>query len=153
VTAPSTAFLVVRNSLSTDSWDGAPPSLFDNFHYQPREEAEGGPVRVPEVLLFDRETANCVRRERDLAARGLLNPFWLGIPDELSSLSESEFRERTRELGLIPPIPYGTSFGDVTDWWLWWDAKSADWTTEQRAAVWDLLDKVRLYEVVEIELE
>jgi hypothetical protein len=153
MTAPRAAFLVVRASLSTV--EGNFPSLFDDVNYQPLEEADRGPLRVPEAVFFNRPAAERDRDRRNVAARELLNPFWLfhGELEWLTSAPETEFRDRLRILGLTPPLSYATNFGPSTDWWLWWDAESANWTAEQRSAVWDLLDKVRLFDVVEIELE
>ena len=154
MTAPRIAFLIVRASLNTRDWL-ALPSILDDEHYQPLDEADRGPVRVPEALFAERFDAERDRTARELTARELLNPFWLfdGELKFLTSLPDAEFRDRLRALGLTPPLPYAAHFGEMTDWWLWWDTESANWTAEQRTAIWDLLDKVRLFEVVEVELE
>ncbi|QJW97551.1 hypothetical protein [Frigoriglobus tundricola] len=148
-----TAFLITRASLTT--YDSRPPVVSEEVHYQPLEEGGEGPLCVPEVILRDREAANRERSRRERAVRELLNPFWFGwgTPDDLTSLSAEEFRTRVRGLALSPPPPEPDNDGDNANWTGWWDRESPHWTADQRAAVWDLLDKVRLYEVVEVELE
>jgi hypothetical protein len=148
-----TAFLVVRSSLTVSHWRGNPPSIMEDTHFQPLNPEDPGPVRVPESLLFDRTAAKRERVRRELAAREVLNPFWLGYLRDLSSQSEADVRERIRELGLPPPRPAHNPGGYDDDWSDWWDQESPNWTPEQRHAVWDMLNKVRLYDVVEVELE
>jgi hypothetical protein len=38
-------------------------------------------------------------------------------------------------------------------WWEWWHDNSRQWPAEQRERVWDRLDRVRFYDVVEVEAE
>jgi hypothetical protein len=121
------------------------------MHFQPLEKDDGGPVRVPEAVFLDRDAAERERARRELTAREVLNPFWLGGVSTVSSLSEDKFRARLPELGFSPLPPKPNSW-DATYLAAWWDEESANWTAEQRSAVWDLLDKVRLFEVVEVEL-
>lgn len=149
------AFLVVRVSLMSVNQCGSPELLADDS-YQPLRDEDRGPVWVPEAAFSTRAAAERERERRELAARELLNPFWLDPVDSLSSCTETGFRERLREFGLTPPEPVRGPpqlGGDMGDWAPWWDAESGAWSDELRAAVWELLDKVRLFEVVETELE
>jgi hypothetical protein len=43
--------------------------------------------------------------------------------------------------------------GAASDWAAWWEANAPAMSDDQRARVWQALDKVRFYEVVETELE
>jgi hypothetical protein len=110
---------------------------------------------VPEAIYFGPEAAERERARRERAVRELLNPFWFssGSSRGMTALSNETFRARVCELGLIPPPPVPTGYGDGANWVEWWEVESANWTAEQRNAVWDLLDKVQLFDVVEIELE
>lgn len=152
--APRAAFLVARASFTVDGWGGR-PAVMDDVHYQGLEETGNGPVRVPEALFFDRAVAEAERARRESSARELLNPFWLGPLRELSSRTESDVREQIRALGSVQPpgAPGPPNYRDAVEWAEWWDRESANWTAEQRIALWKLFDKVRLFEIVEIEAE
>ena len=149
MTAPRVAFLVVRSSLTVGQWS-ARPSIWEDNHYQGLEDADNGPVRVPEAVFFDCAAAERERTRRELLAREFLNPFWLGQLRELSSRDASDVHARLREL---ESFPMPLSHAEVDDWAKWWDRASANWTDEQRAAVWKLFNQVRLFEVIEVELE
>ncbi len=149
MTAPCVAFLVTRAGLTVGRWPGR-PAVWEEYHHQGLEDTDGGPLRVPEVVLFDRAAAERERERRELAVREMLNPFWFGPIRELSSRDATAVHARLRELGSFP-VPL--SYADVDDWVAWWDRESANWTAEQRTAVWDMLDKIRLFEVIEIEVE
>jgi hypothetical protein len=144
------AFLVVRSSLTVGR-DSERPYIWGDTHYQGIEVEDNGPVRVPEAVHFDRAATERECERRELAARELLNPFWLGPTVELSSRNADDIHADIGRMGLTPP-PAPNPF-DVGSWYEWWDHESANWTAEQRAAVWAMFDKVRLFEVVEIELE
>jgi hypothetical protein len=62
-----------------------------------------------------------------------------------SSLSQDEAIERVVALGLPPPTGSRSSI----DWEEWWDTTEMD--GRQSDAVWDMLDKIRFWEVIEIE--
>ncbi|MDY3563615.1 hypothetical protein R5W23_005231 [Gemmata sp. JC673] len=152
--AAQVAFLVVRGSLTPYGYGLL--SLSEDEHFQPLEADDRGRVWVPEVVFPTRAAAERERERRELAAHELLNPFWLGPVDYLSYCTEEGVRERVREFGITPPEPVrdpSRCDGDLSDWATWWDAESATWSDEQRADVWALLDKVRLFEVLEVELE
>jgi hypothetical protein len=144
------AFLVVRSSLSVGRFSER-PYIWSETHYQADEEEDNGPVRVPEAVYFDRAAAERERERRELAARELLNPFWLGTTAELSSRNATDVHADIGRLGLTPP-PAPNPF-DVGSWYEWWDHESANWTAEQRSALWAMFDKVQLFEVIEIEVE
>lgn len=150
------AYLVVRVGLNTDSWDArCQPVIYTEERYQPRTDADEGSVRVPVAILTDRNAAQRERSRREATARELLNPFWLlyGDLESLTSLPEADLHERIRALGIAPPVPIRGAFGERMDWAAWWDAESPNWTAARCSAVWDALDKVKLFEVIECELE
>lgn len=154
MTGTRTIFLVTRTSLSSMDSHRDRVYFHEDEHYQPLTPDQGGPVRVPEAAFLTRVEAERERDRRELAARELLNPFWLhwGELESLTSVPEEVFRGQLSDAGLRPPNPVPSQFGDATDWRAWWDVESPGWTDEQLATVWRLLDKVRLFEVVEVEL-
>jgi len=64
-----------------------------------------------------------------------------------STLPEAEAVKRVEALGLPPP---GPGYGDTLGWEEWWDQTDMD--SIQSEAVWDLLDKIRFWEVIEVEV-
>jgi hypothetical protein len=106
----------------------------------------GSPVQT----FLSRDKAEAYRREKECTARKrgeLTNPFWFqGLDwDDWSSLSQAAFDRRVSELGVEPlgrRPPYD-----------WWDKIEGDLTDEQRNVIWDLLDRVQLFEVVETTVE
>jgi hypothetical protein len=91
------------------------------------------------------------RYEMDWGGGSGLNPFQINGLDHWeawSSLPQAEAVERVEALGLPPPGP--GQWGDTLDWENWWD--QADMTPSQRDAVWDLLDRNRFWEVIEVEV-
>lgn len=75
-----------------------------------------------------------------------------GLAD-LTSMPEPIFLDWLREAGLEPPDarPHGRT--RERDWAGWWDQHSPRMTDLQRAKVWQALDRLRFYEIVETELE
>lgn len=72
----------------------------------------------------------------------------------LSSLEEDEVCERLRQLGLTPPegeIVYHDYL--VRNWAAWYDAVAGSLSEEHRSALWEMLDRVRCYAVVAVELD
>ncbi|MBY0460727.1 MAG: hypothetical protein K2V38_25695 [Gemmataceae bacterium] len=146
-----TAYLVVRTSLSSPS-ESERPTFWDDTHYQPLRDEDRGSVQVPEAVFLDRYAAERERGRRESAARELVNPFWFGDMVSVSSLLEADFRTKVGELGLTPPPVPATEYG-ADHLVAWWDSEWPNWTADQRADVWELLDKARLFDVVEVELE
>ena len=110
---------------------------------------------VPEAVFLNRAEAEQDRKRRELAPREFFNPFsfdWRNLT-ALTSTRLAVFRQKLAELGLTLPPPRPSYSEDNVEYREWWDRESANWTPEQRAGVWDVFDKVRLFEVVEIELE
>jgi len=116
------------------------------------EDDQGTPLRC----FRSREEAEACCQELEQQARRELSPFQfhMGELELLTTLSEKEFRQALGKLGLTPPT--GTAFRTEwrsIDWRVWWDAVAADLTDAQREGVFDLLDELRFYEVVQAELD
>src|SRR5947209_10900464 len=113
---------------------------------------EAGPLRT----FLSRKKAEAWWRRREEEARGDQSPFDYGALggdlDDYSTLSPGEFRDRLRAAGVSPP-----SFGEngrLRDGlWEWWEREVIDMTAAQRSAVWDALDRVRFYEIVETTID
>jgi hypothetical protein len=111
----------------------------------PGEAATAMPLR----LFDDRAAAEAYRDECERLARVGRCPFLLAGEGwdvwAATSLEPEQLDSRLWELNIMPPEE------DDTDWAGWWH--STPMTDEQREAVWGLLDCVRLYSVVELEME
>jgi hypothetical protein len=119
----------------------------DNWH----DVGDDEPVRA----FTDPELAEVYRRELEEPARQ-----WRGNPCRLAgglwhctSLSEAELLARLGELGVEPPPadagggPPPYDFGDHEWWDNLWESRPSVWHQ-----VWDLFDRARFYEVVEVDL-
>lgn len=107
-------------------------------------ERRTGFVRVASFDTADAAHAELWRRE--LAARGKINPFACGPPvHSQTTLPEPIFRDWLLDRGVTPPKPGATR----RQWETWWKAAQKKWSADTRLAVWDGLDRVRFYEVVE----
>jgi hypothetical protein len=124
----------------------------DEWYY--REDGDGTEnspnFHRPVKVFRSRENAEAFAHEKDVAAR----KGWGGNPfsfceslDQMTTLSTEEFWERVQALGVPRPSaqPGGYWFG--YDWW-----ERAKLKPEVANAIWDLFDRVRFFEVIEIEL-
>lgn len=107
---------------------------------------------TPYSAYKTREEAEAERLESEDIARDTmdLSPFEMnGLCNwsEWSSLPEEEAVARVEALGLPAPAQ---SHRKTRDWEEWWNAHQ-DLDYEQEEAVWNLLDKIRFYDVVEVE--
>ena len=111
-----------------------------------------GPSRVPLCLFSERSQADAWRAKLECAARINLCPFTLS-PDlqELTSLSEEQLQDRILDLGLMPAVEW-VEVGWL-DWVRWWEETVPSMTAAQVDAIWDLLDRLHLYQVVALELD
>jgi len=77
------------------------------------------------------------------------------VHDELSAMGLEPPDEGESDalsvMGLEPPVE--AESGKVRDWPSWWDQHAPRMTDQQRAKVWQALDRLRFYEIVETELE
>lgn len=104
-----------------------------------------GETRVASFDSFD--AAEAYRAGRELDVRGRLNPFRCGTAFyTLTTLPEVVFCDWVADAGLTPPERPAVGFAD---WVGWWETASGAWSDEQRARVWDGLNRVRFFEVIE----
>ena len=100
--------------------------------YASRERAEA------ELLHFEREKwqEEC--------------PFLFGYNiAAITHLTEDEFVRHVEHLGLTPP----TAVKRRRDWLDWWEGIEDEMTPEQREGICGVMTKVKLHEVVAVELE
>ncbi len=96
-----------------------------------------------------RAKAEAYQRQRELKARRGKNPFEWGTYFP-TSRTEKEFCQFvTKELGLpAPRFEHG-----CYQWMIWWSEHEDELTAEQLTKIWDAMDLVHFFEVVEIEVE
>ena len=77
---------------------------------------------------------------------------------QLSSMPEAVFDDWLQDVGLTPPAPtriepkHGKPF-TMRDWDAWYEANAAQMSDRQRMKVWEALDKLDFFEIIETELE
>jgi hypothetical protein len=109
-------------------------------------EVPGGtPVR----LFLDREKAESFRRTQEEARRRKVNPFeYCTALADCTSFPPKVLHDWLLDAGLTPPTP--KSQDDLTTWKVWWNKSKKTMTEQQRAKVWEALDRFRFFEVVEL---
>jgi hypothetical protein len=107
---------------------------------------------VPVAAFAGRNVAEAWMRERELEAARLFNPFWRVGPTSVPRFEScAATRDRLKEL--VGPVP-DESFGHrkQAGWRTWWDEHVPTWSDETLAAVWELFDRVRFYDVLELDV-
>jgi hypothetical protein len=108
-------------------------------------------VRLPGATLvaaFDSpDDAETYRWEREQAIRRRVNPFRCGTDlTDLTHLPAYAFKDYLLDDDVRPAK--GDSFAQVR-WDKWWDRNACLWNEDRRQRVWDVLDRVRFFEVSE----
>jgi hypothetical protein len=105
------------------------------------------PGTDPLATFPDRPTAESAAREREWAIRRRVNPFRCGgeYLHYQTSFDPARLHDWFLDLGLEPPKPTT----DSTAWAAVWDRALPQMTDAQRAAAWEVLDRVRFFRVVE----
>lgn len=90
-----------------------------------------------------REEAEAERQRRESEVRRQVNPFALrlGRLASLTSLDPPIFRDWLLDQGVQPPSD--------RDWSAWWSHEAKHWPKALLESVWDRLDRVRFFEIVE----
>jgi len=129
--------------------------------------SNGDPFRLDDgepghaVRLFaSRGGAEAAARALELDARRGKNPFHHQAAGGHGRLGPFTSDERAllavlRREGLAPPA-YSDDlprFVDEEPWAAWWDVEAPKWDEARRTRVWDALDRVRFFRVVEVRLE
>lgn len=122
----------------------------DNWHDLENDE----PIKA----FRDPELAELHRQELEEPEReNWRNPLRAAGPMEnATSLSEEQLTARLVELGIEPPpleTVDGSTYRDYFGNDEWWNRLWYTWRRQFVHQVWDLFDRVRFYEVVEIDLD
>jgi hypothetical protein len=100
-----------------------------------------GSVRV--ATFADAGAAEAQRQRLEAEARAVINPFRCGsFLAEQTSLDEGRLCDWLLDHGLTPPAP------EARDWVRWYESLPG-LDDYQRHSIWEALDRVRFYEVVE----
>ncbi|MBY0460729.1 MAG: hypothetical protein K2V38_25705 [Gemmataceae bacterium] len=135
-------FVVVRVGWAVDS-DGANHT---NIH-------SAGRQFVPVAAFADRAAAEIRKRELELEAARVFNPFGLvATLPRLSRLEPVKFQSRLGALVRDVPDESPGWFGPHLTWGAWWGENMPEWSDETLAAVWELFDQIRFYDVLEVEV-
>ena len=144
------------------AWDsGYSYPLCESQSAQGSYDDTTGPRHVPIATFPTEREAKADAHRRNAEARAGRSPFWFAEDwRELTDLSVDDAAARLARKGLPPPPP-SRHFEEFNDYpWLicrvwqeWWDRESVNWTAEQSADAWAVFDKLRFYDVVEVEME
>jgi hypothetical protein len=101
----------------------------------------------PVKLFTDKRSAEHFRAECEKKARQARNPFLHGEAlEDLTSMPPGVFHDWLADANIAaPPV---TPFDPVA-WYTWWQGE--DLTEEQREKVWQALDRVPFFTVVQVE--
>lgn len=98
-------------------------------------------------------TEHCQALERKHRAKA--NPFDYGNPyrglDEVSSLDADRFHDWLLDAGIDPPAQARAKSFTLEGWSKWWAKSKKSLSEYQQAKVWEALDKVRFYSVIELD--
>lgn len=138
----------------------------------PLEQSEPPGAGFPLKAFSGREAAAAYCRKLQRRGRKQVNPFAHGksFPalDDFTSTPTDQFIAWLEQQGVKPPegelarwraCQDGTSYPkqfdqDSFDAWLgWWSENAPLWDAKRLNRIWDRLDRVRLFEVVEVEAE
>lgn len=144
------AFVVVRRGWEEgygDDWS------FSEFRPEEQKRVLGRPL----VVCADKDAAGARAEELEREARQTLNPFLFVGPNEytlrsVTSLTAKQFTARLKKLFPESPPP-GKNEDEEYDWYGWWAGLADRLSEEQRAAVWELLDRLKFYGVMEAKME
>ena len=140
-------YLVQRLSWCTAGAEDLQRGIAEN-HIEP----EGVPI-----LAFTREAAASARAKQLTAeARRELNPFQFMYNDVESIMHGDEeallLALGKMDLPFVALKRYPTNYSrEIIDWPAWYDDIADDLTDAERDAIWNLLDRLELYRVVEVE--
>ena len=101
------------------------------------------PGEVTLVSFATSDAADADRWARERRAREWVNPFECGeAVHHWTSLDEPRLRDWLMDRGIDPPAPGADG---KTAWAKWWAKNHKRLGDEKRAAVWEVLDRVRFY--------
>jgi hypothetical protein len=104
---------------------------------------------TPVKLFTDREKAEAFRRKQEAAQRQKVNPFeYCAALADCTSFPPNVLHDWLLDAGLTPPTTDPKD--ELKSWKAWWKQSRKTLTAQQRAKVWEALDKFRFFEVVEL---
>jgi hypothetical protein len=113
--------------------------------YGGKRTRQPGEVAVASFASFDEAETERAKREDEFRTR--VNPFDCGIAVHYwTHLDEPRLRDWLMDHGIEPPA---ANKGGKTNWAAWWKKNQKTLGAEKRAAVWEVLDKVRFFAVCE----
>jgi hypothetical protein len=113
--------------------------------YDGKRTRQPGEVAVVSFPTFEEADAERAKREEEY--RKSVNPFDCGPAVHYwSHLDEPRLRDWLMDHGITPPEPKKDG---TTNWSDWWKKNQKKLGPEKRAAVWEILDKVRFFAVRE----
>jgi hypothetical protein len=121
-------------------------------HYE-HADKDGG---VAVAACASRERAEALAERLTAQARRELSPFWFMFPgalEDVSTLRAATWARYLKALGLKAPTKRSFPDGDDVNWQGWFDCVAGGLSDEQRQGVWELCDRLKLYEVVEVAVE
>jgi hypothetical protein len=127
--------------------------VVQEIHWEYNDEYYDPGLPEPVRAFRDRDRAESYRREQEVKARRAShcsNPFhytWSYELPEISSLTEEEVLARVRQADWLVPD------GPPYDWSSWYDLMQANLPESELCRLYDLFDRVRFYEIVEMDLE
>jgi hypothetical protein len=114
-------------------------------HYGGKRKRLPGDVAVASFATFEEADAERAKREEEYRKR--VNPFDCGTAIQYwSHLDEPRLRDWLMDHGIDPPE---AKKDGITNWSAWWKKNQKKLGPEKRAAVWEILDKVRFFTVRE----
>jgi hypothetical protein len=112
------------------------------------DERSGRPV----LAFSDRARTDAHCQQLNLQKRATTNPFYY-IPKgaDYTSMDPASFLAFLRAEGLTPPTDF---FPDdaltIWTWALWWDEHRSKWDERLVERIWNALDRLSFYEVLEV---
>ena len=120
---------------------------------------EGRPGR-PVKAFVERSRADAHCRELNLQKRATTNPFWYmpeptsgACLDQYTTMGDAAFLALLRAEGLTPPVlpsPSTDYDRQARAWAEWWDEHRKEWDDRLVERLWNALDRVYSFEVVEV---
>jgi hypothetical protein len=140
-----TVYVVMRGLWNRDEF-----SSEDEFS----EVEESG---VPVAVFFTEEEASAALDAMERQAQEeVSSPFLVGgTLEERSGLNEEDFVREVRKLGLPAPKvrSVSRSSSEVWNWPAWYDGLDPRPTPEQLQGLWNLLDGLCFFKIVEVEAD
>ncbi len=116
----------------------------DTFYWSIPERTE----IVAKLANYEGALADCRRREEE--ARWPVNPFrYSSTLFYQSSLDAPRLHDWLLDHGIEPPPRTDERDPTTEDWGAWWTQNVGTWSDIERATVWEVMDKVRFFDVVD----